>query len=133
MAISTAGTQLMYKLESTFVKLCDITDYPDLGSTPSKIDTTDLSQLKMKTNILGLQEAPDLTFGANYDKTTYATLKGLEGTVTDFEIQFGEDGEDGKFDWSGKLVVYITGAGVDEVRKMTIVISAETPIVEATP
>lgn len=128
MAISTAGTYLMYKKSSTFEKLCDIINYPDMGAEPNKIDTTDLSALKMKTSILGLQEAPDLNFEANYDKATYDKIKALEGTTQDFELQFGENGADGKYDWKGQLIVYITGGGVDEARKMTIVISAETEI-----
>lgn len=133
MAILTAGTYLMYKASggSTYTKLCDITSFPDMGSTPSKIDVTDLSATGMKKNILGLQEAPDLTFEANYDKTTFTTIKALEGTVQEFQLQFGTDGEDGKFTWSGKLIVYATGGGVDEARKMTIAISAETEIVTA--
>ena len=128
MAISTAGTYLMYKNSASYEKLCDIINYPDMGAEPNKIDTTDLSALTMKTSILGLQEAPDLTFEANYDKTTYTKLKALEGETQEFELQFGEDGVDGKYDWTGQLVVYITGGGVDEARKMTIVISAETEI-----
>ena len=55
-------------------------------------------------------------------------IKALEGTTQDFELQFGENGADGKYDWKGQLIVYITGGGVDEARKMTIVISAETEI-----
>lgn len=128
MAISTAGTYLMYKNSTAFEKLCDIINYPDMGAEPNKIDTTDLSALNMKTSILGLQEAPDLNFEANYDKTTYAKIKALEGETHEFELQFGTNGVDGKYDWTGQLIVYITGGGVDEARKMTIVISTETEI-----
>lgn len=128
MAMSTAGTTLMYKVASEYVKLCDITSYPDLGSAPSKLDTTDLSATSMKTNIFGLQEAPDLAFEANYDKTEYTLLKSIEGVKHDFQLQFGEDGADGKFGWSGSAVTFLVGGGVDEVRKMTINISAETEI-----
>lgn len=132
MAISTAGTYLMYKASGapSYTKLCDILDYPDLGATPSKLDTTDLSAKKTKTSILGLQDTPDLTFTANYDKTVYTTISALTDTC-EFELQFGTDGADGKYDWTGTVQVYVTGGGVDEVRKMTIVVSAETEIVEA--
>lgn len=135
MAISTAKTYLMYKgkdgMPSTFEMLCPITNYPDMGSTPSKLDTTDLSAEKFKTSILGLQEAPDLTFEANYDKTLFKKINDLSGTTYTFELQFGADGEEGKFDWDGQCIVYATGGGVDEVRKMTIVVSAETEITPA--
>lgn len=131
MAISTAKTYLYYNtVSTTFVKLCDIVNYPDLGSAPNKIDTTDLSATNMKTFINGLMEAPDLTFEVMYDKTLYTTLKGLEGTSRKYQILFGSTtGTDGKFEWTGQLKVWVTGAGVDEVRKMTVQISAETEIV----
>jgi len=133
MAVSTSGTYLMYKATSeasSYTKLCDIVDYPDLGSTPSKLDTTDLSAQKFKTSILGLQETPDLTFTANYDPDVYATIAALTGSYP-FELQFGTDGVDGKYDWTGNVVVYVNGGGVDEVRKMTVVLSAETEITAA--
>ena len=132
MAVSTSGTYLMYKAtpEGAFTKLCDIIDYPDMGATPSKLDTTDLSAKKFKTSILGLQETPDLTFTANYDSAKYATIDALKGKYS-FELQFGEDGEDGKFGWTGSIQIYVTGGGVDEVRKMTLVLSAETEITVA--
>ena len=40
----------------------------------------------------------------------------------------GQDGEHGIFEWSGEIDVYATGGGVDEVREMTVVLSAETEI-----
>ena len=127
MAVSTAITTLNYSIDGTiYNKLCDIISYPDLGSTPSKLDTTTLSEAKFKTSILGLQEVPDLTFEANYDEATFATISALTGTY-DFQLLFGAS--DGKFEWEGQVQVYANGGGVDEVRKMTIVLSAETPIV----
>ena len=110
-------------LGGTFEKLLDITNYPDMGSTPSKLDTTDLSASKFKTSILGLQEIPDLTFEANYDKAVYATIAGLADTPCWFELQFGTSGVNGKFDWQGKVSIFAMGGGVDEVRKMQVTVS----------
>ena len=128
MAVSTATTTLNYKVlvGDTFAKLCDIVNYPDLGSTPSKLDTTDLSATTYKTSILGLQELPDLTFEANYDETTYNTINALTGASYFFQLLFGTS--DGVFTWQGQIRVYANGGGVDEVRKMTITLSASTPI-----
>ena len=129
MAVSTANTILSYSSDgTTFNKLVDITNYPDLGATPSKLDTTDLTAKKFKTSILGLQEIPDLTFEANYDKDAYALIDSLTDTYT-FKLEFGENGEDGTFTWEGQVSVYAVGGGVDEVRKMTVTCSAETEIV----
>ena len=90
MAISTSITKLYYSTDNgtTFLPLVDITNYPDLGSTPSKLDTTDLSAAKFKTSILGLQELPDLTFEANYDKTKYLMINGLTNSYT-LKLEFG--------------------------------------------
>lgn len=132
MAISTAGTYLYYDSTGvpTWTKLVDILNYPDLGSSPSKIDTTDLSQLVFKTNILGLQDAPDLTFEANYDEAIYDTIVALVDEQS-FQIWFGEAGVDGIFQWDGMVSIYAMGAATDEARKMQITISASTAIVKS--
>lgn len=129
MATSTANTILKYgpTKGGEFEKLVDITGYPDLGATPNKLDTTDLTATKFKTSILGLQEVPDLEFEANYTLADYTLIDGLEGTHW-FNLELGDAGEDGVFEWSGEVSVYKNGGGVDEVRKMTIVLSAETEI-----
>lgn len=129
MATSTANTILKSSKsqEGPFTKLVDITDYPDLGSTPNKLDTTDLSATKFKTDILGLQEIPDLTFEANYDLAKYTEISAMTG-INWFNLELGTDGVNGVFEWSGEIAIYKNGGGVDEVRKMTIVLSASTPI-----
>lgn len=134
MAVSTIATQLMYTTDlvapydtPALSKLVDIISYPDMGTAPNKLDTTDLSATVMKTNMLGLQEASDLTFECNYDEAKYNTINGLTGTYH-FELQFGASGVDGKFSWDGQIRVFANGGGVDEVRKMTVVCSASTAI-----
>lgn len=132
MATSTANTKLYYSIDSgtNYIPLVDITSYPDMGSTPSKLDTTDLSAEKFKTSILGLQEIPDLTFEANYDKAKYTTISNLTSKYK-FKLEFGTAGADGKFTWDGQVSIFAVGGGVDEVRKMQITLSAETEIVVA--
>ena len=126
MAVSTQVTTLSSGTDGVaWTKLVDITNYPDLGSAPSKLDTTDLSAVQFKTSILGLQEVPDLTFEANYDKTAFTAISAMT-TTRYFKLAFGS--ADGSFTWQGQVAIYANGAGVDEVRKMTIVLSASTPI-----
>lgn len=131
MALSTANTKLYYSTDdgTTYTHLVDIVNYPDLGATPNKLDTTDLSAKKFRTSILGLQDLPDLTFEANYDKAKYQAINALLGTYK-FKLEFGEDGVDGAFVWDGQVSVFVTGGGVDEVRKMNVTLSAETEIVQ---
>lgn len=131
MAINTSGTHLMYKVlvGDSYTKLVDIVNYPDMGSAPSKLDITDLSAVTFKTSILGLQEVPDLTFECNYDYTTYTTIAALTADGYFFQLQFGTDGVDGAYSWEGQISIFASGAGVDEVRKMQVTLSAATEIV----
>lgn len=144
MAASTTATHtfksfLMYKATagaSSYTKLIDIKEFPDLGGDPDMLETTTMSD-SAKTYILGLQDMDTLKFTANYTKADFSTLNGLAGSTYDFAVWFGgtesggtvtPDGEDGKFAWSGQLTAYVTGKGTNEVREITISISASTPI-----
>lgn len=137
MAENTYGTYLMKKGSGeTYSKLVDIKDYPDLGGSPEMLETTTLSD-KMQTFILGIQKSDSLEFTCNYDKTTYTTLKDLEGDELDLAIYFGgtessgvvtPTGANGKFKFKGSLSVHLTGKGVNEVREMVLTIAASTVI-----
>lgn len=129
MAISTYGVYLMHKTGSSgsYEKLVDIKSFGDLGGTPEQLDTTTLSD-KIKTSILGIQELDLIDFTANYTKTDFAKVKNLEGSDMSFAVYFGEEGEDGKFEFNGMLSVYVNGGGVNEVVDMTISIAASTEI-----
>jgi len=130
MAINTSNTILKSSATEVgaFTKLLDIVSYPDLGSAPSTLDSTTLTNAQIKTSILGLQEAPDLTFEGLYTLAEYTSLKALEGDLLWFNLELGDTGEDGIFVWSGKISVYTNAGAVDEIRKMTVVTSAETEI-----
>lgn len=137
MAISTYKIFLMMKGEgSTYTKLVDIKDFPDLGGAPEMLETTTLSD-KMQTYIPGIQSIDALEFTANYTKTDYTKLKALEGQDKEFAVWFGAtdsgttltpDGSDGKFAFNGQLSVFPVGGGVNEVVDMTITIAPSTPI-----
>lgn len=138
MAISTYKVFLMKKGASTYEKLIDIKDFPDLGGSPEMLETTTLSD-KMQTYIAGIQSLDALEFTANYTKSDYTTVKALaDGTEHDFAVYFGgtegDNGEitptgtDGKFTFKGYLSVFVTGGGVNEVVGMTISIAPSTVI-----
>ena len=140
MAISTYKCFLMKGTTSnnttTYAKLIDIKDFPDLGGAPELLETTTLSD-KMQTYIEGIQSNEALTFTANYTKSDYSAIKALEGTDTPFAVWFGgtesggtvtPDGSNGKFAFNGTISVFANGGGVNEVVDMTITITPSTPI-----
>lgn len=125
--ITDALTSSPTRLGSAFTSLASITGYPDLGATPNKLDATDLSALESKESIFGLQDIPDLTFECNYNEDAYSTIDSMTDEYT-FLLEFNDAGEDGMFIWNGHVSIYVVGGGVDEVRKMTLVCSAESEI-----
>jgi hypothetical protein len=141
MASSSYKTFLMHaKTGTAYEKLVDIKDYPDLGGEPEMLQTTTLSD-KMHTYTPGIQSLEGMSFTANYDKEAYTKLEALKDKDESYSVWFGgtesgeevtPTGEDGKFDFKGKLSVFVSGGGVNEVRNMTITIAPSTPITMAT-
>lgn len=143
MAISTYKIFLMKGTASsgstTYSKLVDIKDFPDLGGAPETLETTTLSD-KMQTYIEGIQSNEALTFTANYTEDDYDTIAALAGVDTPFAVWFGgtesggtvtPDGSDGKFSFNGTISVFATGGGVNEVVEMTITIVPSTVITKS--
>lgn len=137
-ATSTYMTFLMHKAtgESTYSKLLDIKEFPDLGGAPEMLETTTLSD-KMQTYVAGIQSLEAMTFTANYEKATYTTLSALEHQQEEYAVWLGGEesngvvtptGSEGKFSFTGELSAYLTGGGVNEVRNMTITIAPSTVI-----
>lgn len=123
---------------TSYSKLIDIKDFPDLGGTPETIETTTLSD-SMKTSILGIQSLDNLEFTCNYSLTDFKKIKALEGKQIKFAVWFGgtegadgvpvPDGSDGKFKFTGELSVYPVGASTNAVVEMKISIAPSTVIV----
>ncbi len=144
MAISSYKTFLMVGTTNdqttTYTKLIDIKDFPDLGGDPETLDTTTLSD-KMKTYIMGIQDAESLAFTANYDWTEYQTLLPTVGVQKKYAVWFGgtenkgvltPTGEFGKFEFEGQLSLKINGASVNEVVNLTLTIIPNTEITPVT-
>lgn len=122
---------------TTYEKLVDIKEFPDLGGDPEMLETTTLSD-KMQTYISGIQSMDALSFTANYDLTEYKNLKALEGKTESYAVWLGgtegtggtltPTGSNGKFKFDGQLSVYPTGGGVNEVVNMNISIAPSTPV-----
>ena len=137
MAISTYKTFLMHKVASTYEKLIDIKEFPDLGAAPDMIETTTLTD-KQRTYIGGIIGAEGLEFSANYSKEDFKKLDALSHKEEEYAVWFGgteeagvvtPTGESGKFKITGDLSVYVTGGGVNEPVGLNITIAPSKPIV----
>lgn len=121
----------------TWGNLAPIKDTPDLGGSPELLETTTLSD-NARTYILGIQENEAKTFTLNYDKDLFDFLYTLRGKLCGYAVWLGgteasdgsvtPTGSEGKYAWGGYLDVYVNGAGVNEVRNMTVTISPSTVI-----
>lgn len=139
MAISTYKVFLMHKASASaeYTKLIDIKEFPDLGGEPEMLETTTLSDF-MQTFIPGIKSLGDgLPFTCNYTKADYERLHALEEQDLDLAVWFGGTGEgttltptgsDGKFKFTGRISVYVSGGGVNEVVNMTVTVAPSTPI-----
>lgn len=122
MAISTYPITL----KAGGTKLCEIKDFPDLGGAPELLEKTTLSD-SSRTYIAGIKDQQALEFTANYSAADYAAVNAKSAT-TAFTLEFGVDGESGKFSFSGTASAFVIGAGVNAVVEMRIVIIPSTPI-----
>ena len=141
MAINTYKQFLMKKgtgQTASYSKLIDIKTTPDLGGAPEMLETTTKSD-PMQTFIPGIIQlsSDGLQFTCNYTSTDYNTLNGLKDQENDYAVWFGgteangvatPTGSDGKFSFKGRLSVFVTGSGVNEVQEMTVSIAPTTPI-----
>lgn len=129
MAESTATTYLGYAkvtgttVPTSFEKVCDIIDYPDLTSPAERIEVTTLSD-KTRRYIKGIADQAEQTYTANYDKTQYKTIKDFGDEENWWCILFSESGS--VFYFKGQSHISAAGGGVGDVRKMNITLYSNT-------
>lgn len=130
MAESTATTYLAYApvttgntLPASFTKACDIIDYPDLSSPAERLEVTTLTN-EQRVYIKGLPDQAEQTFTANFDREQYEVLKAFGDEVKHWAILFGDS--KALFHFKGQSSVAVAGAGVGEVRTMTITLYPNT-------
>lgn len=123
---------------STYTKVADIKDYPDILSAPEIVETTTLSD-GARTYNDGLRGTDgNMDFTANYDLTTVTAIEALMGEEKSYALWFGGTesqtaGEDptpsgnlGKFGGKGKISYTVSGKGVNDVREIVIHITPTT-------
>lgn len=112
---------------SALTQLCRIKSYPQLGGSPEQLETTDMEDT-MQTFVEGVQSVEPLEFLVNYGKESYDEVQERITTDKYFQIEFGENGVDGKFSWSGTISQYVNGGEVNGIREATITITPSSEI-----
>lgn len=127
-ALSTINTVLKVgETGAKVAKVCAIKSYPDLGGDPEKITVTDLEDTD-EASVPGVRSADDMQFTANYTKEAYDAVVAVCGKQQIFELDFGADGADGQFSWSGVMSVKVNGGEVNGAREMTLTIVRDSSV-----
>ena len=100
----------------TVTDVSGLTDIPDMGATPEKLDVTTLAD-EYRQYINGVRDFGDLEFNFIYESGAdgnYAQLAAIEaaGEVVECSVEF-PDGA--KFNFSGEIALRILGVGVNAV------------------
>lgn len=134
---TTIGAYLMHKSGTSWAKLIAITEYPNMGSEPEKIDISTLDS-KFRKYAQGMVDTSDLTFTAIYDTTDVEAIEALTSEET-FALFFDEPdldaptGTHGKYYWKGTVAVTEQGAGTNSARTVSVAFYPTTPITKTEP
>lgn len=138
MAITTENTFLMIgtteSSTTTYSKLLDIKEFPDLGGEPATVEITTLSD-HIHKYLMGLKDPGMLTFTCNYDSEDFDKVNNLSGTQS-FAIWFGAkdgqpDGSAGKFEFTGEASVWVNSGSVEAAVEMSVAIAVNSEITKA--
>ena len=126
MAISTQGVTLKWGSTSSGVeKVIDIKDFPDLGGAPEVLETTTLSD-DIQTYIMGIQGSDMMEFTCNYTKEDFDEVMKDANKDLYYALEFGDEGDEGIFEWQGQHTAWVVGAGVNAVTEFKIGIAPST-------
>ena len=109
-------------------ELSGVTDIPDMGATPEKLETTSLKD-KCRTYIDGIKDYGDLEFSLIYEEGTdgnYATLHALEKSKEEVKIEVVFS-ENTKFIFYGTVGLKVNAVGINAVVTfaMTVALSSD--------
>lgn len=128
MAISTQGVTLKIKNGSSYSKLVDIKDFPDMGAAPELLETTTLSDNAQKF-IKGLQASAALEFTANYTSEDFEAVMAKADAENEYQLDFGSAGA---FTWTGSHTAWVVGAAANTVVDMKICVIPSSAITKVT-
>lgn len=128
--ISTINTVLKWGTTAANVaKVVPVKTVPELKGAPDLLETTDLED-EQQTFCQGVKTSDTKEFTANFSKDDYDAVLADAGEELFYQVEFGEDGEDGIWSWKGNHDVRWTEMGVNGVREMIISVVMSTKLYE---
>lgn len=132
LAVTTIHTCLFAgETKEALTKMVPIKDYPDLIGEPELLESTTLDD-EAQTYEPGVKSVDILAFTANYTSADYDKCEALANKHMYYELRFGENAEDGAFEWEGKHTMGLTGGDVNAIADMTINIVPSTEVKKKT-
>lgn len=114
----------------TLTKLVDIKDYPDMGAAPEALETTTMSD-PAETYVNSIMSNSAKEFTTNYHPDYFDAVADKANTHQLYSLEFGENGEYGKFYWWGEhSVPWLVGAGVKTVPDMRFSVAPASAVLK---
>ena len=117
-------------LPTAYVKVADITDFPEMISDSEDIESTTMSDTQ-RTYEQGLQGTPTDSFSAQFSREKYEALQDLidrNGRNAKYRFCLLISDSKSVFDWVGSINVGLGGGAINEIVSMPINITFATPV-----
>ena len=113
-----------------YMDVSGLTDIPDMGATPEKLDVTTLAD-EVRHYIAGVKDFGDLEFNFIYESGAdgnYAQLAAIEANKAQ-DVPCSVEFPDGsKFSFTGEISLRIVGVGVNAVITFIMAVSLSSDI-----
>lgn len=129
MAVISKGIKLSYKAsgDQTFTELTNLQEIPELGGDSEAIEVTVLSDAAHMYTDGILNYGDSLAFVFLYDKTQFAALQALSGTVQ-WQVELPDETT---CTFSGTASVKLAGVGVNAALTYTLSVKPNSAMVWA--
>lgn len=142
MSIQQGLTSIGVDIKVNSVAMNYVTDFSDIGGTPSELDSTCFKD-SIKKSVPGVQDAKAFEVTYLFDNSDtnsdYRKLKALQdaGTAVAVVVEFGDKpnatGSGTKFTTSGYVSTYVVGAKVDELISAKLVVNLQSEWTKTDP
>ena len=120
--ILTKGITLSYKKDgSNYSVIANLQECPELGGTAENVEVTTLADGNKKY-IKGIKDFGELAFKFLYDKTQFAALQALDGSIG-WQVELPDDST---CTFTGTASIKLDGVGVNAALTYTLSIKPDS-------